>query len=196
MSLLFETIKIQNGKPQNVEYHIRRVAKSREILFGMSNIIDFVEFIDNFRVGEDKIYKLKVVYNQKIMDYQLIQYSIIQKNEIIFIDKPYLNYALKYLDRRELEEIELQLAKHEIGIITKNGYLTDVTYANVVLFDGINYVTPAMCLLEGTKRAKLISEGKIIPKMIHINDLHSYKYLQIINSMIDLEDKVIVSLNP
>jgi len=105
-----------------------------------------------------------------------------------------VKYPYKFVNRKIFEEIEKDLELDEIGIITQNGYLTDATYANIVLFDGTNYYTPDNCLLNGTKRAKLLNEKKICSTQIHIRDLNKYKYLQIINAMIDLEDNLKINL--
>lgn len=194
MSLLFETIKIQNKKPLNLDYHFQRVSRSRCELFGLSDCTDFMDFFEKFEVNEDKLFKLKIIYNQDIVDYQLIDYAVVHKQSIKFIEKPDLYYSLKYFNRDVLVEIERGLSCNEVGIITKNGYLTDATYANIVLSDGINFYTPENCLLEGTKRQKYIDNGTIASKPIHQEELVNFKTLHLINAMIDLEDNVIISL--
>lgn len=193
MYLLFETIKIQNKKPQNVDYHIKRVRKSRFELFGLSNCNDFMNFLEKFEVNEDKLFKLKIIYNQNIVDYQLFDYTIVYKKAMKFFEKPFFDYHFKFLNRDELADIEKSLSSEEVGIITKNGYLTDATYANIVLFDGKNYFTPENCLLEGTKRQKYIDDGTIVTKPIHQEELVNFKTLHLINAMIDLEDNVRIS---
>ncbi len=196
MSLLFETIKIQNKKPQNVDYHIQRVRKSRFELFGLTDCTDFIIFFEKFEVNEDKLFKLKIIYNQNIVDYQLMDYTIVYKKAMKFFEKPDLDYSCKYINRDELVEIEKGLSSDELGIITKNGYLTDATYANIVLYDGKNYYTPENCLLEGTKRQKYIDDGTITTKPIHQEELINFKTLHLINAMIDLGDNSFIDLNP
>lgn len=195
MCQLFETVKIQNGTPQNLEYHILRVKKSRSKLFGCDLIADFEELLSGIQTNTFGTYKLKIIYNEKIISYEIKEYSIIEKNSIKIFEEPNLAYKFKFHKRNKFEDIEKQLETTEIGIITQNGYLTDATYANVVLFDGYNYYTPQNCLLEGIKRQKLLNDRIIIPTLIHTDDLHKYQYLQIINAMIDLEDNLKISLN-
>lgn len=194
MCLLFETIKISYGKPQNVEYHLRRVRKSRLFFFGKDDCKDFEVLLSNLKFNSNEIYKLKVIYSKSIVDYQISKYKISPKTKIRLFELPNFNYSFKFINRSVLEEIERNLQPKEIGIITQNGYLTDATYANIVLDDGNNLYTPINCLLEGTKRAKLIEQKRIIPTFIHIDDLHKYKNLQIINAMMDLEDCVKIDL--
>lgn len=195
MCQLFETIKIQNGTSQNFEYHIHRVRKTRAKLFGCEFVSDFEELLNGINTNTSNIYKLKVIYNNKIISYEITEYSMLNKSFIKFFDLPNFEYQFKFTNRNKFEEIEKQLKGNEIGVITQNGYLTDATYANVVLFDGSNYYTPKNCLLEGTKRQRLLNENRIKPTLIHINELNKFEYLQIINAMIDLEDNIKISLN-
>jgi len=194
MCLLFETIKISEGTPQNLKYHINRIRSSRLNLFGEAFSNDIEKFLSNFTLNSNKNYKLKVLYSKSIIDYRISEYSIIPKRGIKFYELPELKYPYKFVNRKIFEEIEKDLELDEIGIITQNGYLTDATYANIVLFDGTNYYTPDNCLLNGTKRAKLLNEKKICSTQIHIRDLNKYKNLQIINAMIDLEDNLKINL--
>ena len=194
MCLLFETIKIAKGLPQNVGYHIDRVKKTRLNLFNNDDTTDFEKLLSNLSLNSYQTHKLKVIYSKSIIDYQVSEYTIIPKKSIVLFEIPEIRYNFKFVNRRVFEEIENGLNPDELGIITQNGYLTDATYANIVLFDGVKYYTPDNCLLEGTKRAQLISQKKICKARIHINELKKYKYLQIINAMIELEDDIKIYL--
>lgn len=194
MCLLFETIKVCNRKLHNIEWHKQRIRRSRKELFGTDNLKDFEKFFEDFSIDNQNLFKLKITYSEKIQHFKLNQYTLQTKKRINFFELPSLKYPYKYLNREVFEEIEKKLTTEEIGVITQNGYLTDCTYANVVLSDGVELHTPLNCLLSGTKRSKLISEKRIIPKLIHINELSKYKYLQIINAIIDLEDNIKIEL--
>lgn len=194
MCQLFETIKLIDGIPQNLDYHFNRVNKSRMALFGETSIKDFDQFFENFEFIQKGLFKLKIIYSNKIEKYELSPYSIRTKSKVKFFEITNLNYSFKFLNRKQLQTIELNLNSDEIGVITQNGFLTDATYANIVLFDGHNQFTPQNCLLEGTKRQKLLDSHFIVPKIIHLNELAKYQYIQLINSMIDLEDNVILEL--
>ena len=71
-------------------------------------------------------------------------------------------------------------------IFVKNGLVTDSSYANLVFFDGTEWVTPTTFLLNGTCRQRLLSERKIKERIIHATDIPSFTHIGLINAMIDL----------
>ena len=70
----------------------------------------------------------------------------------------------------------------------KNGFITDSSYANIVLKADNVVFTPKNPLLNGTKRQKLIDQKEIIPIEIKVEDLVKFSSFAIINAFIDLED--------
>ena len=70
----------------------------------------------------------------------------------------------------------------------KNGLITDTSYANIVFWDGQNWLTPSTPLLAGTKRARLLHESKIKEAEIRVDDLIKYEKARIINALNDLDD--------
>jgi 4-amino-4-deoxychorismate lyase len=75
-------------------------------------------------------------------------------------------------------------------LITRNGLITDTSYSNVVFGQGEQYFTPESTLLNGTKRQKLLQEGKITEKRIDRNSLIEYDRIYLINAMLDITDGV------
>ena len=69
-------------------------------------------------------------------------------------------------------------------IIEKEGYLTDITIANIAFYDGEQWFTPENPLLKGTMRAKLIDEGFLHKREIRKKDLDNYTQVALINAMI------------
>jgi 4-amino-4-deoxychorismate lyase len=72
-------------------------------------------------------------------------------------------------------------------LIACDGYITDTSYSNVALFDGLEWVTPANPLLKGTQRAKLIASGLAKEKEVTISDLKQYKKLVLVNAMLEFD---------
>lgn len=71
-------------------------------------------------------------------------------------------------------------------IIVKNGIITDTSYANLVFYNGKEWHTPSRPLLQGTKRQKLIDEGKIKEREIRVHDLKKFTKCSLINAMLDI----------
>ncbi len=168
--LLLETIKIEDGKIHNLQYHQSRCTKSRQRLFYSNDILDLSSIIDAPKVG---LYRCRILYGKDLHSIEYIPYipKEIQKLKIISSE---IEYDLKYANRDMLNALlELNQDVDEV-IIEKHGYLTDTTIANIAFFDGKHWLTPENPLLEGTMRAKLIDEGFLQTKQIKKEDLQSY----------------------
>lgn len=189
MFRLFESIKVFERKLWNIEHHNARMNKSRHELFKSDDLLDLSDIIKIPRELSNNLFKCRVTYSERIHDVEFHPYSIhpITKLNMVYDDT--LVYDYKIEDRREIQK---HLCKAEDGeiLIVKNGLITDTSYSNVVFSDFTNLVTPATPLLKGTKRAKLLETGKIREEEIRLTDLHRFKYVYLINALIDLEDNV------
>ena len=101
MSLLLETIKIEDGKAENLFYHQIRFDKSRRELFEKKDNIDLASFIKPPSKG---LYRCRIVYDTAIRSVEYIPYAPkeINKLKIVISD---ISYAYKYADRKTIEHI-------------------------------------------------------------------------------------------
>ena len=74
--MLFETIKVEDGKVFNLEWHNLRLNKSRKELFSSLSTIDLKDFISPPPTG---LYRCKIIYNHKI---QSVEYFSYQKKSL------------------------------------------------------------------------------------------------------------------
>lgn len=193
MCLLLETIKISNGKIYNIEYHNKRFNSARKDLFGIFDNIDLGNFIkvNNF---ENNIIKCRIIYSEKIhrVTYENYKKRKIQSLKLIFNND--INYKYKYFDRSVLNKLLEQKNKCDDILIVKNNFITDTSFSNIIFFDGKNYITPVNALLNGTKRQALLDQGIIIQDQIHYKDLKKFEYALLINSMLDINDNIIIKI--
>ena len=68
---------------------------------------------------------------------------------------------MKLRQRGKLNELFAKKGSCDDVIIVRNGLITDSSYANLIFFDGREWITPKVPLLEGTCRARLLASGKI-----------------------------------
>ncbi len=105
-----------------------------------------------------------------------------------------IDYSSKYSDRNALNKhFEARDGCDDI-LIVKNGALTDTTIANIALLINNQWLTPKSPLLEGTTRARLIDEGKIIPAHLNLSDLRKAPKIALMNAMtgfIEMENGII-----
>jgi 4-amino-4-deoxychorismate lyase len=79
-------------------------------------------------------------------------------------------------------------------IIVQNECLTDSYTANLVLYNGKNWITPDTPLLAGTQRARLLKEGKIFEGAVKIHDLPKYSKAGLINALNNLEEMPVIEI--
>ncbi len=178
--LLLETIKIENGVIHNLPYHQERCTKSRQAIYGDTDILELKTHISPPPKG---LYRCRILYAKDIHTIEYIPYipKIISSLKIITSE---VDYAYKYANRDALNSL---LAKEEVYddiLIEKNGYLTDTSIANIAFYDGTQWITPENPLLKGTMRQKLLDEGFLQTKQIKVANISTYTQVALMNAMI------------
>ena len=179
---LFETIKIEDGKIFNLDWHNKRFNKTQKELFSNTSSINLKEFISPPTSG---LYRCKIIYTDN--DIQSVEYFPYKAKKIkkLKVIESQLDYSYKYTNRSIFQELSLKLAKdYDEIIIEKNGFLTDTSIANIAFSDGKTWFTPSTPLLKGTTRARLLNEGFLKLKDIKKENIKEYKYFALMNAMI------------
>ncbi len=179
MNKLLETIKIDNGKVCHLTYHQQRCDYSlrqcgKNTIYNLQNII---------KPPQNKIFRCRIIYDDTTVDisYHTYLQTPVSSLKLIFSD---IEYPLKFADRYELDQLYKQRGAADDVLIVKNNFLTDTTRANIALFDGDKWFTPKSPLLFGTTRQRLLKEGKIFPRNIHVNDLHKFTKIAVMNALV------------
>ncbi len=189
---LVETIKILDGIPQNILWHQRRYDFSVKSLFGCTSGIRLEETLktpNQFSTGK---VKARFLYNDRdfITEFRNYTASPVRSLKIIINDE--IDYNFKYTDRRIIQTMLLDKGEADDILIVKHGLITDSSIANIVFFDGEKWYTPEFPLLNGTARERLLSEKRIIPSDIRVEDLKSFTHFRLINSMLDFEEQEMI----
>lgn len=174
--LFLETIKIINGIPQHLEFHNQRLNSTRQ----QSNIIDLKQFI--VPPSSNGIYKCRVIYSNTIEEIQYSSYTNRQFKTFETVIANDIDYKFKYLNRDALNQLQSQTA--DDILIIKNGFVTDTSIANVAFYDENKWITPTTPLLEGTTRARLLKEKKIIAAPITLEDINKYSKMALMNALL------------
>ncbi len=194
MCLLTEAIRINNGVIENIEYHNRRLNQARRALFGstcLNGIIKLENFIDLKKDYQDGLFKCKITYNETIQQIEISPYKKrnIHSLKLIYCDT--IDYSFKYSNRGSIMALLNKKEAFDDILIVKNGFVTDTSFSNVVLYNGKEFITPGTCLLRGTKREMLLEKKIITATQIQPADLKQYVELHCINAMLDIGDSVI-----
>jgi 4-amino-4-deoxychorismate lyase len=175
MCLCFETIKIENGYAKHLIYHQKRFDKTRRELYGC---VDRIHLSDYIKVSDNKTYRLKIIYAQKIEEIQMQEYQDNREFEnFSFVDLDF-EYSYKFFDRKNIDNYA-----HDV-IFLKEGYLSDTKIANIAIMLNDTWLTPKYPMLEGTTRARLIQSGFLKEENLDTNSLKIAQKFAIMNSLI------------
>jgi 4-amino-4-deoxychorismate lyase len=194
MCLLLETLRISDGKLQNVSFHNERFNRSRRELFGVETGLNLENVIDiphSFSSGK---IKCKIVYSTEIISITFAEYRTRKLETLKIVESNSIEYSYKFKNRHPIEKLMYGIQADDI-LIVKNGFITDTSYANIVFYDGSKWVTPSSPLLHGTARSRMLTENLINPEEIRKSDIKLFKYAKIINAMIGLEDSCEININ-
>ncbi len=183
MCLLLETIKIREGAAEHLSWHESRMNRAREELFGITEpagILHILQVPAAFRNGT---VRCNIRYGKEINDISFSHYEKRSIHSLKMVSGDHMDYHFKYADRTSLQELFEQRGNCDEIIIVKNGLVTDTSMSNLIFFDGTNWVTPALPLLEGTCRERLITEGRIVPQNITPDNLPQFRGCKLINAM-------------
>jgi len=184
MFQFFESICVKDGIAENLSFHQARVLKTLKAFGASQHIIALEAIVQQLSLPTLGLLKLRISYDLNgnyHTAFNPYQYKPINHFALVNIKGHLYNY--KYLNRDWINEALTQSGKDEV-MMHDDGIIKDCSYTNIVFFDGANWYTPEAPLLEGTQRAKLIEEGLIMPKGLHLKDLPNFKKFKCINAMI------------
>lgn len=184
-----ESLKLEDGAYSNLELHQERVNRTFRTHFSQSTPFQLIDKLPKINI--EGLFKVRIVYDVSTVDIEYAAYHqrAISTIEVVEAD-PHFEYDYKYEDRDYFSSLINQTKADEI-IISKGGWITDASYANLAFNDGRNWFTPKTHLLNGVRRQQLLNEGRIKETNIHKNDVRSFKQVSLINAMLDLEDLII-----
>ncbi len=185
MCLFIETIRIEDGKVYNLDYHIERFNRTRAAFWKGSIPIDLRALVSPQLLAG--IYKCRVVYGREIEEITYVPYQMRDVSSLRLVVADTVDYTYKSTNREKLNALYAQRKMADDILIVKEGCLTDTSIANIALYDGHTWFTPARPLLRGTKRAELLDRKLIVEKDIPQISLKDYSHIMLFNAMIDWE---------
>lgn len=188
MPACLETICVRNRQLQNLSAHNDRFNRTRLACWQLrepAQLEDFIQLPDWLLPTET--YKCRVTYGPEIETIEFERYHIRTVQSLKLVDADGLNYKYKYADRQAINGLFARRGSADDILMVRGGLLTDTSYANVALFDGNRWHTPANPLLEGTQCARLLADGILHPADICPADLPHFESLKLMNAMLDWE---------
>ncbi len=194
MSLLIESIRLENGSFANLFYHEQRMKKSLQEVCGVDEDVNLEKFLSEIDAPSQGLFKCRIVYDENSKTVEFNPYQQRPINSLKVVESERISYSHKFLDRTKIDKLFEKRDGCDDILIIKKGLVTDSSYANIVFRKGKTWYTPWSPLLPGTMRQQLIEDNKIVPEQISVEDISSFKVFRLINAMLRFEsDEIPVS---
>lgn len=183
-----ESIKILDGKLYRIELHNRRCNNTRRDKYGVNDDISLTQYIHLPQGLSKGLLKCRVLYHREVLKVSYQRYTPRIIKTLKLVSHPDISYNNKAEDRPQLDRLYAEKASCDEIIISRNGLLTDAYYYNIALYDGMQWVTPRVPLLEGVMREELLQNGVIIAKDINESELYQYSKICLFNALNEFGD--------
>ena len=168
-----ETLRAENGHIRYLEYHKNRMKNS------CAKDIEL-----NLNPPQIGVWRVRVIYSQTIESIEYLPYRQPSIKSLQMLQADNLNYSHKFANREDLNNLFKQRKSADDVLIIKNSLITDTTIANIAFFDGKNWLTPSLPLLNGTTRLRLLDEKLLITADIKENEVKSFEKFALMNTLI------------
>jgi 4-amino-4-deoxychorismate lyase len=184
MYQFIESIRLEEGKFGNLDYHQTRIDRAMGEFYSDSPKIDLKKFLHSCPMPSIGLHKVRIVYDNEIQSIQISHYTPREIKKLKLVPYDSISYAHKFEDRTELEKLFAQRGECDDVIIVKSNKITDASFANLVFMREGNWFTPSSYLLNGTMRQQLLDQKIIFEEEILASELSKYKKVKLINSML------------
>ena len=189
MSLLFESIKLNDGQYNNLFYHEQRMNRSLKMLCGLQETLDLEQFLSNANTPQKGLYKCRIVYDDRSRDVEFVPYQVRLIRTLRIIEHDRVSYEFKYNDRKVINRLfDLRKNCDDI-LIVKRGIVTDTSIANIVFKRNKKWYTPWAPLHKGTMRSNLLERNLIQQEEIHLKEIYDFESFKLINAMMEFESE-------
>ena len=178
---LLESLQVIDGQFQHIQYHNQRFNTSRLELLNIDEKTDLSKSIKIPSDCREGIFRCRVIYEKDIQEVTFTPYLYKVIKSLKLIDIGDWDYQHKYADRSFMKQLLENNPEVDEVIMTKNGFITDCTIANLAFYDGKNWFTPSTPLLKGTKRSQLLHRALITERIIKVEDISQYEGVCLIN---------------
>lgn len=206
MCLCVETIRIVDGcLPQSkiLVLHQERTDRTCRELYGLSAGPGLAAVLVAYPVPahlRSGVVKCRVVYGPSGLEkVEHLPYTPPIIGSLLAVEDNTIEYAYKFCDRSRLAAWHDRAVAegYSDALIVRNGLVTDTTFCNVAFrLTGSGpevWHTPAIPLLRGTMRERLIKQGTVVPCDIPVEGLRDGRFdrIALFNAMNDFATLVL-----
>lgn len=181
MFSFLETICIQDGKAQHLDFHQMRVNETFDQFFTEWEPFDVEEIIAELTLPSEGTHRLRITYQEDPETIEILPYTKKKIKRFALVDTGEIDYGFKWSERGFFQTFLEAHPEADEVIFVKDGKIQDCSMANLAfLKEGIWY-TPEDPLHWGTTRARLIIEEEIEETDILVEEIASYERVCLIN---------------
>lgn len=188
MSRFLETIRILDGKPLHLPWHQQRVDDTLRYFYPKTcsepGAFPLFDILLSCQIPREGTYRCRILYDANTLEVEFKSYTLAEIHTLQLVSAPEgYEYSFKFSDRSVIDHLYAQRGAADDVLITRDGYITDTSIANIAFRKDDRWYTPARPLLAGTTWKRLVSEGILIPRPIHREDVHRYDGFCVFNAM-------------
>lgn len=192
MCLFIETICYDQGQFHRIDLHNERCNRTRNHFFGTVFNLQLELFLAVPSWLKDETVKCKVTYGKEITGIEYELYKVRPVKSLQLVNDDAIDYAFKYADRTKLSQLHQFRGQADDILIVKNGYITDISYANILLKKDGMWYSPQYPLLHGTRIESYFRQGVVTPALLRPEDLPLFSEARIVNAMISIENSPVI----
>lgn len=190
MCQFIETICLEDGKILHLPWHQQRLNATRQHFFGTVPELNLSEHI-HVQEGTIGRIRCRVSYGRELLGVEYVPYQPRAVHSLKLMECNTLDYSYKYADRASLNALFARRGEADDVLLVRCGLLTDTSIANIALWDGQRWYTPAHPLLPGTHRARLLESGLLTERDIPADTLGQYQQICLFNAMLHFGEQVL-----
>ena len=182
MCLFIETLRIEDGKVWHASLHDRRMNDTRRAFFGPVSDLHVMDYLRP--EAHTARTRCRLTYARDVIRVEYFPYYVRPVHSLQLVVQDDIDYRYKQADRHVLDEAFALRDTADDVLIVRHGLLTDTSIANIALWDGCEWHTPAQPLLAGTQRRYLLDTGQIKETDIPVASLGNYRHIRLFNALI------------
>lgn len=128
--------------------------------------------------------RCRLTYARDVIRVEYFPYHVRPVHSLQLVVQDDIDYRYKQADRHVLDEAFALRDTADDVLIVRHGLLTDTSIANIALWNGCEWHTPAQPLLAGTQRRYLLDTGQIKETDIPVASLGNYRHIRLFNALI------------
>lgn len=185
MCQFLETIQLRDGEFKRLAFHQRRMNKALSDYYPEASLPSLTERLSELVFPAEGLHKCRVIYDTEIRKIEFLPYTLPVIRTLKMVNTDIASLPYKMADRSEYQTLFGQRGDCDDVLLVKEGLLTDTSYCNIALYDGLKWFTPRVPLIPGVNRAELLDEGWLTAKDISMDNLKNFQRIRLFNALIE-----------